>query len=337
MDINKTRTTGYHPSGNGTVERFNKTLCSMLATFVSENQRDWDLVVPKVVFAYNTSKHETTGVTPFELFHGRSARLPLDVTCGGSDCPADRICSPRELDEIRRKVTDAIAEAAEKRRQRQVVHQVQHRVGDRVWLHRAVGRRGLSPKLQNPWSGPFEIIEVLSPQNYRLRLKNGKTTVVHHDHLKPFVERPDSECKVSHGDAGSQGEAVDTGEVPAVDVGEVPDDDNVTYLFKYRSPDVCITQNTDAVGSSGCTVVVSPTVTEASDGGFAWASGCAEVSHGADGVTEPYVDPGVCDDAAATEGETLALPEGVGAGMTVVRRSKRKRSAPKLYGEWAFD
>ena len=60
MDIEKTRTTGYHPQCNGQVERFNKTVCAMLAMFVAEKQRDWDSILPKVVFAYNTCKHETT-------------------------------------------------------------------------------------------------------------------------------------------------------------------------------------------------------------------------------------------------------------------------------------
>ena len=61
-----------------------------LGRFVSENQRDWDTVVSKMVSAYNTSKHESTGVTTLELFHGRPAGLPLDITCGGADCPADK-------------------------------------------------------------------------------------------------------------------------------------------------------------------------------------------------------------------------------------------------------
>ena len=56
------------------------------------------------------------------------------------------------------KVVDAIEDAAEKRRQRQAVNQAQYRVGDWVWLRRAVGRKGLAPKLQKPWTGPFEVL-----------------------------------------------------------------------------------------------------------------------------------------------------------------------------------
>lgn len=327
MDIDKTRTTGYHPSGNGQVERFNKTLCSMMATFVSENQRDWDSVVPKVVFAYNTSKHETTGVTPFELFHGRPARLPLDVTCGGSDCPADRICSPRELEELRRRVADAIESAAEKRRERQVVNQVQHRVGDHVWLHRAVGRRGLSPKLQNPWLGPFEILEVLSPQNYRLRLKNGKTSVVHHDHLKPYVERPDSYRGVSRDDVRSECDTDDDTEIVAdVDV----DDDELTCV--YRRPEVAgdsqvardvVEEHADRDSALVAPAVVDPECPTSRAGDHVETPD-VEVREGVSGI-----EGGGADAGQRAEDDTAD-------GADVLRRSRRKRSAPKMYGDWSF-
>ena len=149
-----------------------------------------------MIFAYNTSKHQTTRVTPFALFHGRSPRLPLDVTCGAEYCPADKVCSASELAEIREKVVDAIKRAAALRagRHESVSNQNQYIVGDFVWLHRAVRKKGLSPKLQRPWTGPYQIVEVLSPQTYRIRLAvAGKRTslVVHHDRLKPCVVRED--------------------------------------------------------------------------------------------------------------------------------------------------
>ncbi|XP_043206108.1 uncharacterized protein LOC122372666 [Amphibalanus amphitrite] len=322
-------------------------LGAILTQRVDDNQRDWDTVVPKVVFAYNTSKHETTGVSPFEIFHGRPARLPLDVTCGGGDCPADRICSPREFEEVRRKVAAAIEEAAAKRRQRQVVNQMQYQVGDRVWLHRAVGRKGLSPKLQSPWSGPFDIIEVLSPQNYRLRLKNGRKVVVHHDHLKPYVEREEyarkgSQDEQDEDDHGSQSESVDAGQVVEED-----DDDYVPYLSQHRAPDVCIDHRADVLSGLEHANVEAPllsssTVADATDQeASVGAEGDTSVLHSADGGTVPDVDSrdGACvvvTDSVADGDDRLTTGGDGDTGTNAVRRSKRKRSAPKLYGEWLF-
>ena len=52
LEIDKTRTTGFHPQSDGLVERFNCTLENMLSKFVSESQRDWDAFVPLLTMAY---------------------------------------------------------------------------------------------------------------------------------------------------------------------------------------------------------------------------------------------------------------------------------------------
>ena len=79
LGMERTRTTAYHPQGNGQVERFNRTLEAMLAKVVQANQRDWDTHLPKVLFAYCTTVHESTQFTPYHLTFGRSPMLPVDV------------------------------------------------------------------------------------------------------------------------------------------------------------------------------------------------------------------------------------------------------------------
>ena len=61
LKIDRTRTSAYHPMGNGQVERFNRTVEAMLAKMVKESQRDWDRHLQKALFAYRTSLHETMG------------------------------------------------------------------------------------------------------------------------------------------------------------------------------------------------------------------------------------------------------------------------------------
>ena len=75
LHIKKSRTTPYHPQGDGLVEQYNRTLLSMLATTVKDHPQDWEDHIRKVCMAYNTCVHPTTGFTPFYLMFGRQARL----------------------------------------------------------------------------------------------------------------------------------------------------------------------------------------------------------------------------------------------------------------------
>ena len=85
LGMERTRTSAYHPQGNGQVERFNQTLEAMLAKVVKNNQKDWNTCLQKVLFAYRTSIHDTTGFTPFHLVFGRTPKLPVDVMLGRVD------------------------------------------------------------------------------------------------------------------------------------------------------------------------------------------------------------------------------------------------------------
>ena len=85
LGMERTRTSAYHPQGNGQVERFNRTLEAMLAKVVKNNQKDWNTCLQKVLFAYRTSIHDTTGFTPFHLVFGRTPKLPVEVMLGRVD------------------------------------------------------------------------------------------------------------------------------------------------------------------------------------------------------------------------------------------------------------
>ena len=50
----------YHPQTNGLDERMNQTIKGSLVKYVNENQNDWDVHVPSVLFAYRTSIHDST-------------------------------------------------------------------------------------------------------------------------------------------------------------------------------------------------------------------------------------------------------------------------------------
>ena len=79
LDCHKVRTTSYHPEADGQSERFNRTFLDMVRCVINENQDNWDEVIPKVLFAYNTAVHATTKMSPFELLYGRKPKFPSDL------------------------------------------------------------------------------------------------------------------------------------------------------------------------------------------------------------------------------------------------------------------
>ena len=68
-------TSAYHPQSNGLTERFNQTLVDALVKKVQDDQHDWERHIESVLFAYRTSKHKSTGMTPFYVMHLCEANL----------------------------------------------------------------------------------------------------------------------------------------------------------------------------------------------------------------------------------------------------------------------
>ena len=80
--IEKTRTTPYHPQGNGQVERFNRVIADTLSKYWEEEikkSQEWDMYLPYITFVYNTTVHRTIGATPYTMIFGREAQYPIDL------------------------------------------------------------------------------------------------------------------------------------------------------------------------------------------------------------------------------------------------------------------
>ncbi|KRX24424.1 Retrovirus-related Pol polyprotein from transposon [Trichinella nelsoni] len=80
--VTKTRATAHHPQSVGMVKRMNRTLLDLLAKASIDHPDDWDAHLDRVLLAYRSSVHHTTGATPSRVVFGRELRLPVDLVYG---------------------------------------------------------------------------------------------------------------------------------------------------------------------------------------------------------------------------------------------------------------
>ena len=124
--------------------------------------------------------------------------------------------------------------------------------GEKVYVFDSTRKKGLSPKLQCRWAGPFRVLGKLSDFLYKIEFPN-KVKIVHHDRLKP-----------SHEGESLSGKAQPADEVPVSASKHADSDDsgikkNVDQISDSvaKSVDLC-----DSEGESESDELLpSPTVT----------------------------------------------------------------------------
>jgi len=199
LGIKKTRTTALHPQSDGQVERYHQTILNYLAKFISEDQKDWDNLVPMYLLAYRSSKHAAMGASPAELYFARDLRLSLDLLRGSSPERGEENSSEGCVQRLKKKLNDVYNDARRrlnlqslrsKIRYDQRAKKINFNISQNVWFYNPRRKRGKSPKLQSNWEGPYKIIKKLSDAVYEIRKSNKhKCKVVHSDRLALFHER----------------------------------------------------------------------------------------------------------------------------------------------------
>ena len=79
LGITKLNTTAHHPQCDGMVERFNRTLKSMLRTHASKFGPQWDRYLHGGLWAYRNVPHESTREKPSFLMMGVDCWTPTEA------------------------------------------------------------------------------------------------------------------------------------------------------------------------------------------------------------------------------------------------------------------
>ena len=212
--IGKSRTTPYHPMGDGHTERMNRTLVNMLKTLGKKEKQDWKVHLSKLAFAYNVTINKTTQYSPYYLMFGRTPNLPIDEifdikTMGGDIQQSHQKYVQnwqKAMNQAFEIVKNHSRESGERNRKyyNKKVHGVDIEVGDRVLL-RNHKERGGTGKLRNYWE---DVIYVVIEKHSEIpvftikpEVGNGKSRKVHRNNimscnlLKEITEETPTESK----------------------------------------------------------------------------------------------------------------------------------------------
>ena len=186
MGIEQNISTAYHPRTDGQSERTNQWVETYLRFVTNYKQDDWARWLPMVQFAHNNWPSDTTRKSPFFLLMGYNPHA--DWKSATSLLPQVTL----HVDQFK----DAQAQAQNlmiKAQKSWVKHRdtPKYKEGDLVWLEgKNLHTAQPTPKLTARCHGPFKVIQVMSPINYRLELPTQWSIhpVFHIDLLTPYRE-----------------------------------------------------------------------------------------------------------------------------------------------------
>lgn len=224
----------YHPESDGQTENANKTLEIMLRSVIDFTQDDWDEHLAAAELAFNSSKNETTGFTPFYLMFGREARLPIDLALAPLTKAVDNPAAAEATARWRAALQQASENTVRQQRRQKTYadrnrREVRFVVGDRVLLSTAhlklIGERKRVRKLTERYVGPYRVKRVVNANAYELELPASLKIhpVINISHLKEYRDGahafPDRPVRLTRPEPA----AVDDNGAPAWEVDRLLD------------------------------------------------------------------------------------------------------------------
>jgi hypothetical protein len=215
-------TVAFRAEANGGTETQNRVMQDMLRSFVNERRTDWDVKLPALELAYNSSINQTTGFSPFELDIGMKPRLPIDIVSNNESKRSKSLDTfMNDWEETWASAHNHISSAqirmknyADRKRRKE-----EYAVGDYAWIRKDRGtlQNSVSPieKLAARVEDPYEVIELHGDSNVTLRLNenDGRHSKFHVSQLRPYQPRdmsrfPDIDDASPQVDEGEQQEDI---------------------------------------------------------------------------------------------------------------------------------
>lgn len=191
-----------HPQANP-AERYNRTLITMMKSYLKEDQKKWDILIPKLAVALRTSISDTTGFSPASLvflfgYEINPKHVNFEDKDQSSQHPLQRVTSKKSnLEALSQQVQKKMAEAYNRNKNSYDLRRknLEFDVGEWVWKKKFVQSSkadGIAEKLCKRFEGPFKIVRKVSPIIYHLADETGEDRGAWHvSDLKPYLDCQD--------------------------------------------------------------------------------------------------------------------------------------------------
>ena len=176
--------------GDGLVERMNRSLLTLLRSFV-DREEDWEKHLQLLLFIYRTTKHATTGLSPYEVLFGCNPSVLQIPNLPGPVVPDPAEYSAalkRKLYVLRELVEANTVHSAE--RQQFFYNSStppQLKAGQQVLLNNP-----LKWKLSPRWTGPWTVLRMKGPTSVELKLGATNRTI-HINRVRPLLLEEDED------------------------------------------------------------------------------------------------------------------------------------------------
>jgi hypothetical protein len=187
LQIKKLEITAYHPQANGSLERCHRPLGDHLRNYVEEDKNNWDLGLRQFAFIYNNSRQSSTRFAPHELLFGYTSEIPNNLKkeptplYNNDDYALYLRHKSRRIHKLAR---ENIIKSKEKSKSDydKKLNPRTFKVGNKVWLKNPKRKN----KLEEIWSGPYEVVGVKEPVNTQIKIGR-KKKLVHNNRLREFI------------------------------------------------------------------------------------------------------------------------------------------------------